>query len=125
MTDVNQVRINELARELEVKAKAIIDLLPGYGVTEKKTHSSSIPADVAEGAQEDSGSSRSRSAGGSGGQSRKRSEGRGCEGGKAETYCACTNERGTSGSETERACGSRCASSKAKRTGRAHGGIQG
>src|SRR6266446_1124496 len=48
MTDVNQVRINELARELEVKAKAIIDLLPVYGVTEKKTHSSSIPADVAE-----------------------------------------------------------------------------
>src|SRR5438876_323270 len=48
MTDANQVRINELARELEVKAKAIIDLLPGYGVTEKKTHSSSIPDDVAE-----------------------------------------------------------------------------
>src|ERR1700674_3369676 len=48
MNDANQVRINELARELEVKAKAIIDLLPGYGVTEKKTHSSSIPADVAE-----------------------------------------------------------------------------
>src|SRR5438045_5628362 len=48
MTDTNQVRINELARELEVKAKAIIDLLPGYGVTEKKTHSSSIPVDVAE-----------------------------------------------------------------------------
>src|SRR6202171_410559 len=47
MTDTSQVRINELARELEVKAKAIIDLLPGYGVTEKKTHSSSIPADVA------------------------------------------------------------------------------
>src|ERR1700685_2844384 len=46
-TDPNQVRINELARELEVKAKAIIDLLPGYGVTEKKTHSSSIPEDVA------------------------------------------------------------------------------
>ena len=48
MNDVNQVRINELARELEVKAKAIIDLLPGYGVAEKKTHSSSIPVDVAE-----------------------------------------------------------------------------
>ena len=47
MSDANQVRINELARELEVKAKAIIDLLPGYGVTEKKTHSSSIPEDVA------------------------------------------------------------------------------
>src|SRR5579862_5192660 len=48
MTDANQVRINELARELEVKAKAIIDLLAGFGVTEKKTHSSSIPVDVAE-----------------------------------------------------------------------------
>src|SRR6266571_2659320 len=48
MSDINQVRINELARELEVKAKAIIDLLSEYGVTEKKTHSSSIPADVAE-----------------------------------------------------------------------------
>src|SRR5579885_1811773 len=47
MSDPNQVRINELARELEVKAKAIIDLLPGFGVTEKNTHSSSIPLDVA------------------------------------------------------------------------------
>ncbi|HYL87014.1 MAG TPA: translation initiation factor IF-2 [Candidatus Angelobacter sp.] len=47
MSDANQVRINELARELEVKAKAIIDLLPGFGVAEKKTHSSSIPVDVA------------------------------------------------------------------------------
>ena len=42
MTDSNQIRINELARELEVKAKAIIDYLPEAGVTEKKTHSSSI-----------------------------------------------------------------------------------
>src|SRR5260370_41172043 len=48
MTDANQVRINELARELEVKAKAIIDLLAGDGVTEKKTPPSSIPVDVAE-----------------------------------------------------------------------------
>src|SRR5271170_640955 len=48
MTDTSQVRINELARELEVKAKAIIDLLPGFGVTEKKTHSSSITVEVAE-----------------------------------------------------------------------------
>ena len=47
-TNVDIVRINELARELGVKAKAVIDLLPGYGVMEKKTHSSSIPADVAE-----------------------------------------------------------------------------
>src|ERR1019366_2725575 len=42
MTDPNQIRINELARELEVKAKVIIDYLPEAGVTEKKTHSSSI-----------------------------------------------------------------------------------
>ena len=48
MSDASQVRINELARDLEVKAKAIIDLLPSLGVTEKKTHSSSIPADIAE-----------------------------------------------------------------------------
>jgi translation initiation factor IF-2 len=48
MSDSTQVRINELARELEVKAKAIIDLLPGFGVTEKKTHSSSISVEVAE-----------------------------------------------------------------------------
>ena len=48
MSDASQVRINELARELEVKAKAIIDLLPGFDVTEKKTHSSSITVEVAE-----------------------------------------------------------------------------
>src|SRR5882762_1048720 len=48
MTDLNQIRINELARELEVKAKAIIDYLPEAGVTEKKTHSSSIDVDAAE-----------------------------------------------------------------------------
>src|ERR1700730_7270204 len=42
MTEQNQIRINELARELEVKAKVIIDYLPEAGVTEKKTHSSSI-----------------------------------------------------------------------------------
>src|SRR5579862_9555900 len=41
--DTDQTRINELARELEVKAKAIIDLLPEFGLTEKKTHSSRIP----------------------------------------------------------------------------------
>ncbi len=45
---MNQVRINELARELEVKAKAVLDYLPELGVTEKKTHSSSIEVDVAE-----------------------------------------------------------------------------
>ena len=48
MTDINQIRINELARDLEVKAKAIIDYLPEAGVTEKKTHSSSIDVAAAE-----------------------------------------------------------------------------
>src|ERR1700759_2359657 len=37
-----KIRINDLARELEVKSKAILDTLPKVGVTEKKTHSSSI-----------------------------------------------------------------------------------
>ena len=45
---MEKVRINDLARELEVKAKSILDLLPQVGVTEKKTHSSSIQADEAE-----------------------------------------------------------------------------
>src|ERR1700731_1492221 len=48
MTELIQIRINELARELEVKAKAIIDYLPEAGVTEKKTHSSSIDVAAAE-----------------------------------------------------------------------------
>ena len=42
-----KVRINELARELEVKAHEILERLPELGVTEKKTHSSSIDEDVA------------------------------------------------------------------------------
>ena len=45
---MSKVRINDLARELEVKSKAILDVLPQVGVTEKKTHSSSIEADEAE-----------------------------------------------------------------------------
>src|ERR1700722_14444919 len=48
MNDENQIRINELARELEVKAKAVIDYLAEAGVAEKKTHSSSIEVTVAE-----------------------------------------------------------------------------
>ena len=39
---MSKVRINDLARELEVKSKAILDVLLEVGVTEKKTHSSSI-----------------------------------------------------------------------------------
>ena len=45
---MSKVRINDLARELEVKSKAILDVLPKIGVTEKKTHSSSIEVDEAE-----------------------------------------------------------------------------
>src|SRR3974390_1060363 len=45
---MKKIRINELARELEVKPGTILDLLPELGVTEKKTHSSSVDEDVAE-----------------------------------------------------------------------------
>src|SRR5436305_7284411 len=45
---MSKVRINDLARELEVKSKAILDTLPLVGVTEKKTHSSSIEDHEAE-----------------------------------------------------------------------------
>jgi translation initiation factor IF-2 len=45
---MSKVRINDLARELEVKSRAILDALTEVGVTEKKTHSSSLEADEAE-----------------------------------------------------------------------------
>ena len=45
---MNKIRINVLARELEIKAQELIDKLPELGVTEKKTHSSSVDEDVAE-----------------------------------------------------------------------------
>ncbi len=44
---MKKIRINELARELEVKPGVILDLLPDLGVQEKKTHSSSIDEEVA------------------------------------------------------------------------------
>ena len=44
---MKKIRINELARELEVKPGVIIDMLPELGVQEKKTHSSSIDEEVA------------------------------------------------------------------------------
>src|SRR6266508_3321488 len=43
-----KIRINDLARELEVKSKQILDVLDKVGVTEKKTHSSSVEEDEAE-----------------------------------------------------------------------------
>jgi hypothetical protein len=39
---MSKIRINDLARELEVKSKEILDALTSVGVTEKKTHSSSL-----------------------------------------------------------------------------------
>src|SRR5258706_11648774 len=43
---MSKIRINELARELEVKPNVIIDLLPELGVADKKTPSSSLEDDV-------------------------------------------------------------------------------
>ena len=45
---MSKIRINDLARELEVKSKAILDVLEQVGVTEKKTHSSSLEDHEAE-----------------------------------------------------------------------------
>jgi translation initiation factor IF-2 len=45
---MSKIRINDLARELEVKSKAILDVLAEVGVTEKKTHSSSLEEHEAE-----------------------------------------------------------------------------
>src|SRR5215469_8019970 len=44
---MSKIRINELARELEVKPNVILDVLPELGFHEKKTHSSSLDDDVA------------------------------------------------------------------------------
>jgi translation initiation factor IF-2 len=45
---MKKIRINELARECEQPNGAIIAVLPQFGVTDKKTHSSSIDDDVAD-----------------------------------------------------------------------------
>jgi len=45
---MSKVRINDLARELEVKSKSILDALTAVGVTAVKTHSSSIEFDEAD-----------------------------------------------------------------------------
>ncbi|MGH9414011.1 MAG: translation initiation factor IF-2 [Terriglobales bacterium] len=43
-----KTRINDLARELEVKSRVILDALTAIGFREKKTHSSAIDDEVAE-----------------------------------------------------------------------------
>src|SRR3989442_83660 len=45
---MESIRINELARELEVKSKAVLDYLSEIGVTDKKSHSSALEDEVAE-----------------------------------------------------------------------------
>ncbi len=39
---MRKVRINEIAKELEVKSKTMLDALNEMGIGEKKTHSSSL-----------------------------------------------------------------------------------
>jgi len=48
LSKTKKTRVNELARQLEVKASAILEVLPKVGVTEKKTHSSSVDDDTTE-----------------------------------------------------------------------------
>ena len=43
-----KIRINDLARELEVKSKALLDYLLEIGVADKRSHSSAIEDDLAE-----------------------------------------------------------------------------
>ena len=45
---MSKIRINELARQLEVKSREVIDKLHELGVTEALTHSSSIDDDMAD-----------------------------------------------------------------------------
>ncbi len=45
---MSKIRINELARQLEVKSREVIDKLQELGIAEKVTHSSSIDEDMAE-----------------------------------------------------------------------------
>lgn len=39
---MGKIRINDLARELEVKSKAIVDYLPEIGIIDKRSHSSAL-----------------------------------------------------------------------------------
>ncbi|MBI4166101.1 MAG: translation initiation factor IF-2 [Acidobacteria bacterium] len=45
---MGKIRINDLARELEVKSRAIIEYLPEIGITDKRSHSSALEDDEAE-----------------------------------------------------------------------------
>ena len=45
---MSKIRINDLARELEVRSKAILEFLPAIGITEKRSHSSALEEAEAE-----------------------------------------------------------------------------
>ena len=47
MTRASKIRINELARELQVKAGEILSMLPKIGIDTVKTHSSSVDSETA------------------------------------------------------------------------------
>src|SRR2546428_13762025 len=42
------IRINELARELEVKSRAILDYLAEIGIADKRSHSSALDGELVE-----------------------------------------------------------------------------
>jgi translation initiation factor IF-2 len=44
----SKIRINDLARELEVKSRSVLDYLHEIGISDKKSHSSAIDDDVAD-----------------------------------------------------------------------------
>ena len=45
---MGKIRINELARELEVKSNVVIEYLAGTGIPDKKSHSSALDDDLAD-----------------------------------------------------------------------------
>src|SRR5690349_18811472 len=45
---MSKIRINDLARELEVKSRAVLDYLHEIGIGDKKSHSSALDEDIAE-----------------------------------------------------------------------------
>ena len=91
MSDANQVRINELARELEIKAKVLIDYLPEIGVTEKKTHSSSLDIEHAELVRKHF--RQTRGGGSRRGSGEVSAESEACTAARGSARCACDNRR--------------------------------
>ena len=70
---MSKVRINDLAREMEVKSRQILDILAELGLAQGKTHSSSLEEDEAEKVRTHLGRG-SRHAGHAGGTSSRASQ---------------------------------------------------